>query len=251
MPTEHREIHHEDPSQTKAQVEAEIAQFKSGSKTHETTHSQAAAPTVTGEHVHHHVHENVIPVVHKSTVQPEVVHTTQHLHETHHAPSQHHGISQLPMKSLSEFQSSGGILDGNAKGHSTESYDGCPRPYKEGLNTTMDKLGLHSHAGNSGVQGGHNARDSGVAMDGQPVHQGHSGVVDPRQSHGHGSSDVLDSNRTGGHSGAVDPRQSHGQGSSGVLDSNRTGGHSGALDANHGTGERVAHDAGVGSGRKF
>jgi hypothetical protein len=81
LPTEHREFHHDDESATKEKLQADLARFKDSSVTHETHHTSAAAPTVTGEHVHHHVHETVVPVVHKETIQPEVVHTTKPVHE--------------------------------------------------------------------------------------------------------------------------------------------------------------------------
>jgi hypothetical protein len=81
LPTEHREYRHEDESKTKAKLAAEMANFKNDTTVHETHHTQAAAPTVTGERVHHHVHETVVPVVHKETIQPEVVHTTKAIHE--------------------------------------------------------------------------------------------------------------------------------------------------------------------------
>merc|ERR1711939_390657 len=71
-----REVHHEDPNHSKSQAAAHLAQFQSGSTTHETTRSAENKATVAGEHVHHHVHETVVPVVHKETIQPEVVHTT-------------------------------------------------------------------------------------------------------------------------------------------------------------------------------
>lgn len=129
------------------------------------------------------VHENVVPVIHKSTIQPEVVHTTQPIHETHHVQSQHHGVSALPMKSLDEFKHAGGILEGN-KGPTHEEYDGPPRQYNSKLETTMDKLGFggdhtQHHGGAGAVAGagtgaavagnnhGHHATDSGVSGMGQ------------------------------------------------------------------------------------
>jgi hypothetical protein len=53
-PVEHREIRHEQHDRAKDSVAADLAAFKSSSTTAETTHSTSAAPTVTGEHVHHH-----------------------------------------------------------------------------------------------------------------------------------------------------------------------------------------------------
>jgi hypothetical protein len=54
VPTQHREVHHENPEQHKSQVQAHLQQFQPSSTTKQTTHSASAAPTVTGEHVHHH-----------------------------------------------------------------------------------------------------------------------------------------------------------------------------------------------------
>jgi hypothetical protein len=76
------------------------------------------------------------------------------------------------MKSLDEFKAGGGVLHGEKQGMSSESYDGCPRPYNEKLGTTFDKLGLHSHSGSN-----HQARDSGVDMGHDGMNPGHSGNV--------------------------------------------------------------------------
>lgn len=74
------------------------------------------------------VHETVQPVVHRTTIQPEVVHTTIPIHEKHIAPSEHHGLSTLPMKSLSEVQSMGVDLTKGSHQHRNE-YEGHPKPY--------------------------------------------------------------------------------------------------------------------------
>ena len=96
------------------------------------------------------VHEHVQPVIHKETVQPHVIHTTVPVHETHHAAAQHHGTSMLPAKTLDEFTSGGGILDGKGSAHHGE-YDGCPRPYNKSLQqeaTEADQdMHQHSHIG--------------------------------------------------------------------------------------------------------
>ncbi|ETI28667.1 hypothetical protein G647_01118 [Cladophialophora carrionii CBS 160.54] len=197
LPAEHREFHHDDESATKERLAAEMANFKSHSTTHETVHTQAAAPTVTGEHVHHHVHETVVPVVHKETIQPEVVHTTIPVHETHHAAAQHHGLSALPMKTLDEFKAAGGALVG---GHhsSHEEYEGAPRPYNDKLATTFDKLeekfhsGHHSTGTTTGTTGlgdhnkAHRPTDSGVGGVGNDLTSG--GIGRDHHHHENGSS---------------------------------------------------------------
>jgi len=156
-----RQFEHDDVGQTKVKLESEAARFRDTSTTHETRHTTSAAPAVEGEHVHHHVHERVQPIVHKETVQPEVVHTTVPIHEVHKAESEHHGISTLPVKTLDEFKSGGGILTGGQK-QAHESYEGDPRPYNAALQaelTDADKNfhahdGLHDHQRALGRQGG-------------------------------------------------------------------------------------------------
>lgn len=158
IPVEHREFHHDNENETKERLAREAAKFKDTTSTVETHHTQAALPTATGEHVHHHVHETVQPVIHKETVQPEVVHTTVPIHETHHGATQHHGASMLPMKSLHEFTSGGGSITGG-KSVTHEEYDGQPRPYNKDLQTEIkDMASLGGH--------GHRNTDSGIGMAG-------------------------------------------------------------------------------------
>ncbi|RMD44514.1 hypothetical protein DV735_g678, partial [Chaetothyriales sp. CBS 134920] len=172
LPTEHKQIQHEGNDTAKAKADAELAQFKdsdnspseehevettnsarvmddakSSSTVHETKYTQGVAPTVVGEHVHHHVHETAVPVIEKETIQPEVVHTTIPVHETHQAAAQHHGTSALPTKTLDEFNRAGGSLTG-AKQHAHEEDSAfetivCPpRQYNERLHTTAEDLGF-------------------------------------------------------------------------------------------------------------
>lgn len=170
LPQVHKEIHHDNESETHRRVSAELAQFRDSTTTAKTTHSVAAAPTVTGEHVHHHVHETVQPVIHKETVQPEVVHTTVPVHETHHAPAQHHGMSALPMKTLDEFTRSGGMV-GGSKSHVHEEYAGAPRPYNEKLSTTIEKIlpGHHDANRTSADSGRPDSAIGGMEPVGKPT----------------------------------------------------------------------------------
>jgi len=187
LPTEHREFHHDNASATKERLATEMANFRDQSTTEHTVHTQAAAPTVTGEHVHHHVHETVVPVVHKETIQPEVIHTTVPIHETHHAASQHHGLSALPMKTLDEFKAAGGALVGGT--HPThEKYEGAPRPYNEKLATTFEKLEDKFHGGHhttsttgttgtSGINGSQHTGTSGINGSKHTTASGHGDKV--------------------------------------------------------------------------
>ena len=121
-PQVEREIHHGDAKQDQSRVAADLAQFQNTSKTIDTTHSQTAAPALIGEHVHHHVHETVQPVIHKEIIQPEVVHTTIPIYEKHTAPSEHHGLSTLPVKTMEEFTSGNNTLRGDQR--TQMEYDG-------------------------------------------------------------------------------------------------------------------------------
>lgn len=154
-----REFVHGDHDKVKQNVAAEIGQFRDSSVTHDTVHTRSAAPTVAGEHVHHHVHEHVQPVIHKETIQPEVVHTTVPIHETHHAEAQHHGMSALPMKTLDEFKAAGASLTGGTR-HTHEEYEGAPRPYNKDLQTSTEQV-LGGHHGHHGHHHGHHTE--GVA----------------------------------------------------------------------------------------
>lgn len=166
MPTEHREFHHDNEAEIKERLAAEAAQFKDTSTTHQTQHSQSVGPTVEGEHVHHHVHEMVQPVVQKETIKPEVIHTTVPIHETHHAAAQHHDASVLPTKTLEEFERGGGNLRGNQRDRN-EQYEGCPKPYNPEFQRDLkDIIPGHHSDGNqqtaSGIDGTSGAAQSGI-----------------------------------------------------------------------------------------
>ncbi|KAL8243824.1 hypothetical protein R6Q59_010082 [Mikania micrantha] len=203
MPVQEREYHHGDRDEIKRSIDAEAAQFADTSRTHQTTHSHAQAPAATGEHVHHHVHEQVQPVIHKTTHQPEVVHTTVPIHETHHAQAEHHGLSTLPTKTLDEFKSMGGAITGGSERH--EKYEGHPRPYNPEMQATRSAAdsepalhdGLHKPHPIDGLTKNTGVGAGGVA--GTSAHHGHHG------HHGHhhqGAASGL-TNTSGTHSGTT------------------------------------------------
>ncbi|GKU19860.1 unnamed protein product [Fusarium langsethiae] len=161
-PVQHKEFHHGDEQQTKATLDREAAKFRDTSETHSTTHSAETAPTVTGERIHHHVHEHVQPVIQKETIQPNVIHTTIPIHETHHAAPVHHGSSTLPTKTLEEFTSERGGLAERAAQKLTE-FEGCPKPYRQELQNERlegDKnMHLHHHGDKYGENQAHSGRE--------------------------------------------------------------------------------------------
>jgi len=122
---DHREIHHGNDEHIKQRLEAERAQFKDTREVGETQQTQDTAPTVAGEHIHHHIHEMIQPVVQKETIQPSVVHTTVPIHEVHHNEAKHHSASALPAVSMADFKNSGGVLTGREE--RTDTFEGEPR----------------------------------------------------------------------------------------------------------------------------
>jgi len=181
---EERHHKHGNDSDVTARLEQERAQFKDQRVVGETKHTASTAPTVTGEHVHHHVHETIQPVIHKETVQPHIVHTTIPIHEVHENEAKHHTASHLPAMSLADFEKQGGSLSG--RGERTDNFNGEPKGVGSALGgsqhqsttgnntigtdgassrdasgSTNTTSGLGSKTG-SGVTG-HHQRDSGFA----------------------------------------------------------------------------------------
>ncbi|KAB8298260.1 hypothetical protein EYC80_001993 [Monilinia laxa] len=122
---EHRNIKHGNDAQVKERLAAEQAQFKNTRSVAETQHTAAQGATVAGEHVHHHVHETIQPVIEKETVQPSVVHTTIPVHEVHQNEAKHHTATALPAVSMSEFRQQGGSIGGREE--RTDAFAGEPK----------------------------------------------------------------------------------------------------------------------------
>jgi hypothetical protein len=104
---------------------AESAQFKNTRNVHDVQHTAVTSPTIASEHVHHHVHEIIQPVVEKETIQPSVVHTTIPIHEIHQNEPKHHSASQLAAVTMDEFKRQGGYLGGREE--HTDSFEGEPK----------------------------------------------------------------------------------------------------------------------------
>lgn len=62
---EHRHIEHGNKRDDETRLQREAAQFKDKQTVAPTRETESIQPTVAGEHVHHHVHETIQPVVHK------------------------------------------------------------------------------------------------------------------------------------------------------------------------------------------
>jgi len=145
IPIEHKQHHHGKTaeveqtllSQGKFRDEREVMPVESTS----------GSTTVVGEHVHHHIHDIIQPVVERETIQPHVVHTTVPIHERiEHEPQIHKG-NVLPAMSMDEFTRAGHSLTGFRKAPEHIEYEGEPL-----------KIDGSSHVafghGNEGVLGG-------------------------------------------------------------------------------------------------
>ncbi|KAH9840383.1 Allergen, partial [Teratosphaeria destructans] len=70
LPVEHRQFEHDSADDVQRRLATEQAQFRDQKQRVEGAHTSAVAPVVAGEHIHHHVHETIQPVVQKQTIEP-------------------------------------------------------------------------------------------------------------------------------------------------------------------------------------
>jgi len=188
---EQRNFDHGNPDHVKQRLEAERAQFKNTREVGETQHTAAVAPTVQGEHIHHHVHENIQPVIQKETVQPSVVHTTIPVHEVHHNEAKHHTASALPAVSMSDFKKQGGALGGREERQ--DAFAGEPRSVGNTLGgqNSNHTLGGPGAAGTTSVTG-----ERGVGHDTTGTHgtRGTTGGLTGNSNNTTGSSGLTGNN---------------------------------------------------------
>ncbi|KAK3174518.1 hypothetical protein OEA41_001764 [Lepraria neglecta] len=148
IPVEHREHQHGDAEAIKARLEQERLQFKNTRTQGATQESHSVAPVIAGEHVHHHVHETIQPVVNKETIQPSVVHTTVPIHEVHQNEAKHHAASALPAVSMADFKKQGGSLTGREERY--DGFEGEPRAVGGALGGSTGTTGTTGHHGHHG-----------------------------------------------------------------------------------------------------
>ncbi|KAK7720381.1 hypothetical protein SLS57_005470 [Botryosphaeria dothidea] len=233
---EHRQFDHGNDRDVQERLKREAAQFSDKTETGATRETRSAAPQVAGEHVHHHVHETIQPIVQKETIEPHVVHTTVPIHEVHHNAAQHHSSSALPAVSMAEFKKQGGVLSGREERY--DGFEGEPRNIGGALS------GQHSITGDHGSGSHHNhghqhtgtgsglTGTSGARTTGEAVGAGHrDGTHFDRASEGGitgSGTGLTGSNRTGHHNNGLDN-------GSGLTGSTRTGHHTSGLDSNTAT----------------
>ncbi len=198
---QHREFDHRDHDTTKRNLIDEQARFKDERRVDATTHSQSTAAAIGGEHVHHHIHETIQPVVQKETIQPNVVHTTVPIHEVHHNKATHHSTTALPAMTMEQFKAKGGSLTGREERY--DAFEGVPKNIGAG---TAGGFGAvrDGHADSSHLQGvthgdyDNTARHGGLAQGAGvgAAGAGLTGAHSRRRSSSASSSD-MESGRTG------------------------------------------------------
>ncbi|KAK1834557.1 hypothetical protein QBC39DRAFT_369061 [Podospora conica] len=124
--TVQREFDNRDTEATERAMRAEAGKLRNERHVEGVTKTQSRAPVVQGEHVHHHVHETIQPLVQKEVIQPEVVHTTVPIHEVHHQGAQVHSTTEMPAMSMDEFKKKGGNL-GGTQSERNSAFEGCPQ----------------------------------------------------------------------------------------------------------------------------
>jgi len=100
--TEHRSIDLDDNT-AEAKAEADRAGFQNTSEQKEFE-SKTKEPTQINEHVHHHLHETVQPVIEKEVIVPSVTHKRIDVKETINEPAEHHGMTKNSAMSVQEFE---------------------------------------------------------------------------------------------------------------------------------------------------
>ncbi|KAI1213379.1 uncharacterized protein F4807DRAFT_410894 [Annulohypoxylon truncatum] len=146
---QHREFDHRDHEDVKKTLASEGEKFKDERRVKDTVHTQAHAPAIEGERVHHHIHETIQPVLHKETIQPSVVHTTVPIHETHHNPAQHHQTTSLPPVSMDQYKQSGGTLSGQKERY--DAFEGEPQSIRGAVSSMHDKKDFGREDQSTGV----------------------------------------------------------------------------------------------------
>jgi len=122
VPIEERHQHHGKDEKVKGLLAEEQNRFGNEREVLPAT-GTSSANEVVGEHVHHHVHDIIQPVVERDVLKSDVVHTTVPIHESIEKEPVIHKGNVLPTVTMDEF-SRGGTHSGNK--HEHIDYEGEP-----------------------------------------------------------------------------------------------------------------------------
>lgn len=260
LPVEHRQHHHGKDREVELALKEQASQFRDEREVLPTQVSQSTN-TLVGEHVHHHIHDTIQPVIERERLQQHVVHTTVPIHERIDKEPVIHSGNVLPTKTLAEFQSAGHSLVGGKSTVEHIDYEGEPLKIKDDSRVGFEHGHRHIGAGTTGAPGELGtttgaigaAGVAGAAVAGHHHHHHNTegphnsnieNKLDPRvDSDGDGKSGL---GRTGTGSNYTIPGQSGGMTGSSV--SNATSGleQSGTRSSEYGVGN--SGSTGLGSG---
>jgi len=99
--TKSRDINLDD-NEAKRKAEADRAGFENTSE-QKKFESKTKEPTLENEHVHHHLHETIQPVIEKEVIDPSVTHKRIDVKERIQEPSKHHGVTTNSAIPVEEF----------------------------------------------------------------------------------------------------------------------------------------------------
>ncbi|KAK6437619.1 hypothetical protein LTR95_006181 [Oleoguttula sp. CCFEE 5521] len=119
--TQYKEVEHDDTAAVKARLDNQKSEFKDTKEVNEVE-QKAKDKTVEGEHVHHHLHETIQPVIEKDVVEKDVTHKIIPIKEKHHEVSEDHGVTTNKPMSVDDFK---GKLSGEAV-ETKAVHDGTP-----------------------------------------------------------------------------------------------------------------------------
>jgi len=217
VPVEHRQHHHGKDREIEVALTEQQRQFRDEQEILAAQRSQSHN-TVVGEHVHHHIHDTIQPVIERERLQQHVVHTTIPIHERIDKEPVIHSGNVLPTKTLAEFEASGHSLAGGRSEAEHIDYEGEPLKIKDD-----SRVGFE-----------HGKRNIGEGLTGQPGQLGTDvGLVGAAENlggshhhHHHGNTTGLGSTSGGYNSGNVSNVEgvdSYGANSNTGLGSGRTG----------------------------
>ncbi|KAJ9125859.1 hypothetical protein QFC24_002643 [Naganishia onofrii] len=153
LPEVTRESKHDMIPEHRAKLEEQRNLYHNTQTAAPVVREQVAGGVQANEHVHHHVHETIQPVIQRETVASTHVHTTIPIHEKIHDAPVVHEMTTLPTVTLDEFKSKAGGVHAHSHrdgDHSHQYYEGSPRVGGPGASegtsatgrpgTTTDKL---------------------------------------------------------------------------------------------------------------
>ncbi|KAI0162341.1 hypothetical protein GGR57DRAFT_517666 [Xylariaceae sp. FL1272] len=101
---QHRNITHDKGDDARAILARKKAQFDDTSVDVGTEHTRTKEAPEVHEHVHHHLHETIQPIIEKETVLPSVTHKKIPIKETHQEAPIDHGVEVNEPISIDEFK---------------------------------------------------------------------------------------------------------------------------------------------------